>query len=141
MDTNNLEERVNVANQKLDKILQLLNLFNKLEEMVLEQKETIGALNAHLVSLLDNIENAPVLDDAVQRAKSIIENPKEKDAMPLPRPKGKPKKKDVKTPSRPIENPKEKDEMTPSRSTENPKENDLIMDPPPSITEASPWRD
>lgn len=83
MDTTKLEERVlekrvNIANKKLNKIAQLLNLFDKLEEKVLEQEKTIGTLTSQLVSVLDNVDNVLVLDDAVQRVESIIENYKEK---------------------------------------------------------------
>ena len=83
MDTTKLEERVlekrvNIANKKLYKIAQLLNLFDKLEGKVLEQEKTIGTLTSQLVSVLDNVDNVLVLDDAVQRVESIIENYKEK---------------------------------------------------------------
>jgi len=74
MDLSKLEERVNAANQRINKAAELQELFDLLEKKFIEQEDTINAITQLLESVLDNIDNTPVLDDARQRVERIIQN-------------------------------------------------------------------
>jgi hypothetical protein len=85
MDITKLEARVNAANKRLNKAAELAELFDLLEKKFMEQEGTIDAISGLLESMLVNVENASILDDASQRMGTIVDGQQKIETTVAPR--------------------------------------------------------